>query len=133
MVQANYTDAASVPLFGPSASLLYPQISLKDTLTLFSDLSTDHQESSCDRILCFAYRCRLYPVPGCLCLPLSPDGTAFCDSTLSTTIGVAVDGSGNIWVVNNGRDIVTGIIGSAIPVITPLVAAFAANKLGNRP
>ena len=46
---------------------------------------------------------------------------------------VAIDGSGNLWVTNNGGASVTELLGVAAPVKTPLAVAAAANQLGTRP
>ncbi len=68
--------------------------------------------------------------------------------TTSTSLGVAIDASGNVWVANNTTsgtynnqagtttntgNSVTVIVGAAGPVITPLALAIKANKLGTKP
>ena len=48
-------------------------------------------------------------------------------------MALAIDGSGDVWVTNNGNSSVTEFIGVGVPVITPLAAGVASNKLGTRP
>lgn len=62
-------------------------------------------------------------------------GTAdgYQDAKLSRVGTSAIDGSGNVWVTNNGGGTVTEFVGLASPVITPLAAAVTQNKLGTRP
>lgn len=67
--------------------------------------------------------------------PLSPTPAGFTSSTMSSTnpMALAIDGSGDVWLTNNGNSSVTEFIGAAVPVITPLAAGVASNKLGTRP
>ena len=62
-------------------------------------------------------------------------GTAdgYQDSHLSRVGTTAIDASGNVWITSNGNGTVTEFVGLAQPVVTPLAAAVAANKLGIRP
>lgn len=59
----------------------------------------------------------------------------FTSTTMSSTnpMALAIDGSGDVWVTNNGNSSVTEFIGVGVPVITPLAAGVASNKLGTRP
>jgi hypothetical protein len=68
---------------------------------------------------------------------------------VSSSLGIAVDPSGNVWVANNTTgtttytnqaagttyvgNSVTVIVGAAGPVITPLALAIKSNKLGAKP
>ena len=73
---------------------------------------------------------------------LSP-GTGFSGSNLipvapSVAGGIAIDGSGNVWLSGspNGTSLlnyVTEVIGIAAPVVTPRATATANNTLGTRP
>jgi hypothetical protein len=65
---------------------------------------------------------------------LSPNA-GYTSSTMSSTnpMALAIDGSGDVWVTNNGNSSVTEFIGAGVPVITPLAAGVASNKLGTRP
>ena len=47
--------------------------------------------------------------------------------------GLAVDGSGNVWVANGSTNSVSELIGVAAPVVTPIVAGVKNNTLGTRP
>jgi hypothetical protein len=44
---------------------------------------------------------------------------------LSGPNAVAVDGSGNVWVLNGGNNYITEVVGAAAPVVTPLAANLA--------
>jgi hypothetical protein len=48
-------------------------------------------------------------------------------------MALAIDGSGDVWVTNNGNSSVTEFIGAGVPVITPLAVGVENNKLGTRP
>jgi len=60
---------------------------------------------------------------------------------LSKADSLAIDGSGNVWVVDNGGSSITQnfggalteLVGSAAPVVTPIVVAVKNNTLGTRP
>ena len=41
---------------------------------------------------------------------------------LTGIASIAIDGSGDVWVANNGNNTVTEFIGLSTPVVTPLVA-----------
>jgi sugar lactone lactonase YvrE len=57
---------------------------------------------------------------------------------LTNPLGIAIDGSGNVWVVNltNGTttpDNVVEFVGAAVPVVTPLAAGVKNGTLGTTP
>lgn len=61
------------------------------------------------------------------------NGYAFVDQSLSNDPQfLAVDGSGNLWVLLNNNT-VTEFVGVATPAVTPLAAAVKNNKLGAKP
>ena len=62
---------------------------------------------------------------------LSPSG--FAGGGQSGSSNLAVDLSGDVWVVNPTGNSVTELIGLGTPVVTPLSAAVASGKLGQRP
>jgi hypothetical protein len=71
---------------------------------------------------------------------LSPIGTGYGPSSGMVNAGAnEVDNSGNLWVVNEGssngatESLVTEFVGLATPTVTPLAAAVANNKIGQRP
>jgi streptogramin lyase len=76
---------------------------------------------------------------GALSPPFSaPNSTALGYGTaagLSDPWGIAIDGSGNIWVANNagGNNTVTEFVGLAAPAVTPLATAAANNTFGTLP
>jgi hypothetical protein len=41
---------------------------------------------------------------------------------LNGPLGIAVDGSGNVWVANYKSKSITEFVGAATPVVTPMVA-----------
>ena len=49
----------------------------------------------------------------------------------TTTYGVAVDGSGDIWVAGNNNSTLVELIGAATPVITPICAGLPATPIAN--
>ena len=58
---------------------------------------------------------------------LSPEVSGFTGSGLNIPseqqrAGIAIDGSGDVWVANAGSNSVTEFIGAATPTVTPLVA-----------
>jgi hypothetical protein len=59
----------------------------------------------------------------------------YTSSTMSSTnpMALAIDGSGDVWVTNNGNSSVTEFIGAGVPVITPLATGVNLGKLGTRP
>ena len=66
--------------------------------------------------------------------------TGYQGGSLDDPVGVAVDGSGDIWVSNLVSNTVTELIGAAVPVITPIAAglpttpnANGSSNLGTRP
>jgi len=79
---------------------------------------------------------------------LSPNdgfvGTGVINAGPQVPGGIAIDGSGNVWITGyavadaNGTSATTGnvvaeVIGIAAPVVTPMSVAVTANKLGTRP
>jgi hypothetical protein len=64
--------------------------------------------------------------------PVSPS-TGFQSGLLSSPKQLAIDPSGDVWVVNTGNQTLTELIGIAAPTYTPLSAASGANALGGRP
>ena len=61
--------------------------------------------------------------------------TGYTSSTMSSTtpMALAIDGSGDVWVTNNGNSTVSEFIGAAVPVVTPLAVGVKNNTLGTRP
>jgi hypothetical protein len=51
----------------------------------------------------------------------------------ATANATAIDGSGNVWILNKYAPSVTELVGAAIPVVTPLALAVSSNSLGVRP
>jgi DNA-binding beta-propeller fold protein YncE len=45
----------------------------------------------------------------------------------------AIDGSGDVWMLNKNAQSVTELIGAAAPVVTPLALGVSTNRLGVRP
>jgi sugar lactone lactonase YvrE len=70
---------------------------------------------------------------------LNNDGSAispasgYTDSSISVPVGIAVDGSGNVWLANYSGNSVTEFVGVGAPVVTPIAAGVANNTLGVRP
>jgi len=62
---------------------------------------------------------------------ISPDGTGYSSNALDRNTGIAIDPSGNVWVVNNWKQIplvtnpggnsIAVMVGAAAPVKTPLI------------
>jgi hypothetical protein len=53
---------------------------------------------------------------------------------INSPTGVAVDGSGNVWVLTGGNySTLTEFVGVAAPVTTPLALAAQKGKLGKKP
>ena len=62
---------------------------------------------------------------------ISPDGTGYTSNALDRNTGIAIDPSGNVWVVNNWKQIplvtnpgghsIAVMVGAAAPVKTPLI------------
>jgi DNA-binding beta-propeller fold protein YncE len=67
------------------------------------------------------------------------NGTAISGSAgytaggLDAPQGIAIDGSGSIWVANQNSSILSEIVGAAAPVVTPIDTATRTSKLGQRP
>ncbi len=51
----------------------------------------------------------------------------------ATANATAIDGSGDVWVLDKSAESVTELIGAAVPVVTPLALAVSSNSLGVRP
>jgi hypothetical protein len=58
--------------------------------------------------------------------------SGFYLSSLSYPVGDAVDGSGNVWVVMAGTNVIE-VVGAATPVVTPLSVGVKNGTLGSRP
>lgn len=69
--------------------------------------------------------------------PLSPSGTNvlgfLSGSTLSSPMGAAIDGSGNIWVKTKSGSNLYYLVGAASPVVTPISLEVKNGFLGERP
>jgi hypothetical protein len=66
----------------------------------------------------------------------SPDGTTLFQRSAAQTSGVAIDGSGNIWLSNYLSTTVNNVVqvvGAAAPVVTPLSVAVQNHTLGVKP
>ena len=51
-----------------------------------------------------------------------------------TLYGIAIDGSGNVWVAGDDNvGPLTEFVGAAAPVVTPLAAGATYKQLGTRP
>jgi len=64
---------------------------------------------------------------------VSPSTGYTAGGTLGSPYGIAVDGSGNVWVASNYVASITELVGAATPVATPLSAAIASGLTANRP
>jgi hypothetical protein len=58
--------------------------------------------------------------------------SGFYLSSLSYPVGDAVDGSGNVWIVMAGTNVIE-VVGAATPVVTPLSVGVKNGTLGSRP
>lgn len=75
----------------------------------------------------------LRTVPPSVLLIDSGSGYAFVDDSLSNGPSyIAVDGSGNLWILLNNNT-VTEFVGLATPAVTPLATAVKNKKLGAKP
>jgi secreted PhoX family phosphatase len=64
---------------------------------------------------------------------LSPATTGYVH-TMSAPNDIAIDGSGNVWVVNGGAvNYVTEIVGAATPTVTPIDYNIRYATWGQRP
>jgi hypothetical protein len=62
----------------------------------------------------------------------NPDGCGYLGGSINTgSAGIAVDGSGGLWVLNTGS--VTEFVGLAAPVVTPFALGVANKTLGKKP
>ena len=61
-----------------------------------------------------------------------PTNGGFQKSSLSTVRGVAIDPSGNVWAPSS-NSVMVELVGAAVPVVTPTVAAVANNTLATKP
>jgi hypothetical protein len=78
----------------------------------------------------------LSPVTGLYGGTLSTtNGTTTTTTTrsYSSPRGVAVDGSGNVWVANTAANYITVTVGVATPTVTPLAAGIKAGTLASTP
>ena len=57
----------------------------------------------------------------------------FQQTNSPTANGTAIDGSGNVWILNKSAGMVTELVGAATPVVTPLALAVTNNAIGTRP
>jgi streptogramin lyase len=65
--------------------------------------------------------------------PVSPDN-GYVSTALATPLGIAIDGSGSVWVRNSGANgSVTAFVGAGIPVVTPLALGVDHDTLGTMP
>jgi streptogramin lyase len=63
---------------------------------------------------------------------ISP-ATGYISNGATGAVGLAVDGSGNVWTTDNSVNSLFEYIGAATPVAVPLQAAVKNNMLGKRP
>jgi len=59
--------------------------------------------------------------------------TPYAEPTLSAPSGLAIDGSGNVWVTNAESNNVMEFVGAAAPVVTPLSVAVKNKMIATRP
>jgi sugar lactone lactonase YvrE len=76
--------------------------------------------------------------PGGSVTELDSSGNAYSPANgfqpgLPNADSIAIDGSGNVWVVDNGGNTLTELVGAATPVVTPLSTAVKNSKLGTAP
>ena len=66
---------------------------------------------------------------------ISPSGGYGYGTSVGSDRGIAVDGSGNVWVIpnNGGNSSVLEMVGAATPVVTPLSVAVRNNAIASRP
>jgi hypothetical protein len=57
----------------------------------------------------------------------------FVGGSMNSPFGIAVDGSGDVWITSSASNAVTEFIGVAAPVVTPLSVGVKNNTLGKRP
>jgi streptogramin lyase len=62
---------------------------------------------------------------------MSPSG--FTSPGMDEPNGIAIDSSGNIWTANAENSVLVEFVGTATPVVTPLVVGVKNNTLGTRP
>ena len=64
----------------------------------------------------------------------APSIASLLDLSSSTSVGpVAIDGSGNVWMILSSANTVLEVVGAAVPVVTPLSVGVQNNMLGTRP
>lgn len=80
------------------------------------------------------------PAGGCSTTVACPTGGGFIKDSFGEARDLAVDPSGNVWVMNTGSEAstygganITEIIGAAVPVVTPLSVATANTQLATKP
>ena len=59
--------------------------------------------------------------------------TGYQTTLLNYPFGIAIDGSGNVWVADNDGPDMIEFVGAAVPVVTPLSTGIANSTLGTRP
>jgi hypothetical protein len=64
--------------------------------------------------------------------PVASAGS-FGDTLTAGIGGIAVDGSGNLWVKDSSSFLIKEFVGAAVPVVTPIAAGVTNNTLGTRP
>jgi hypothetical protein len=72
--------------------------------------------------------------PGATTVTAISGPLGYVASGLVAPYGIAIDGSGNVWVASdNTSGPLTEFVGAAVPVVTPLAAGVAYDELGTRP
>jgi hypothetical protein len=61
------------------------------------------------------------------------NATTTCKRSYSSSRGIAIDGSGNIWVANTGASYITVVVGQATPTVTPLSLGIKNGTLASMP
>ena len=57
--------------------------------------------------------------------------SSYVANVLNTPAAIAIDGSGNAWIVNNGSNSVSEFVGIASPVLTPIAAGLPSAPTAN--
>jgi hypothetical protein len=52
---------------------------------------------------------------------------------MTNPFGIAVDGSGDVWITSSGSNALTEFIGVGAPVVTPLSVGVKNNAVASRP
>jgi hypothetical protein len=61
------------------------------------------------------------------------NGTTTYQRSFKSPRGIAVDGSGNVWVANTAATYVTVMVGAAMPTVTPLSVGIKNGTLASKP